>query len=135
MPIESLIYEKQKGYYKALNTSNKAGESTPFVTFKLEVIRDALRAVAESQNKLTEVGANVGENVGVNVGENVGTNVEKIVALLRQDNRLTARVLAATLNLTDRQVERILAKLKAEGKLVRRGASKNGHWEVLKEYE
>ena len=53
MPIESLIYEKQEGYYKALNTSNKAGESTPFVTFMLEVIRDALRAMVESQNKLT----------------------------------------------------------------------------------
>ena len=76
-----------------------------------------------------------GEYVGANVGENVGTNAEKIVALLRQDNRLTAKVLAATLNLTDRQVERILAKLKAEGKLVRHGASKNGHWEVLEEYE
>ncbi len=131
MPIESLIYEKQKDYYKALNTSNKAGESTPFVTFMLEVIRDALKAVVESQNKLTEAG----EYVGANVGENVGTNAEKIVALLRQDNRLTAKVLAATLNLTDRQVERILAKLKAEGKLVRHGASKNGHWEVLEEYE
>ena len=28
MPIESLIYEKQEGYYKALNASNVAGELT-----------------------------------------------------------------------------------------------------------
>ncbi len=61
----------------------KAGDSTIFVTFMLEVIRDALEPVVENQNKLTEAG----ENVGVNVGENVGTNVEKIIALLRQDNR------------------------------------------------
>ncbi len=143
MPIESLIYEKREGYYEALNASNRAGESTIFVTFMLEVIRDALKAVVKSQNKLTEagenvginvggnVGINVGGNVGINVGENAGTNVEKIIALLRQDNRLTARTLAATLGLTDRQVERLLAKLKAEGRLVRHGASKNGYWEVV----
>ena len=123
MPIESLIYEKQEGYYKALNASNMAGESTIFVTFMLEVIRDALHDVTESQNKLHDVG----EDVGVNVG----TNKDKVLALLKQDRKLTAKTLASTLGLTDRQVERILSKLKTEGKIVRHGASKNGYWEVL----
>lgn len=127
MPIESLIFEKQDGYYKALNASNTAGESTMFVTFMLEVIRDALRDVVESQNKPHDVGVNVGTNADVNVGTNEG----KVLALLRQDNRLTAKILASALGLTDRQVERILSKLKADGKIVRHGASKNGYWEVL----
>ena len=131
MPIESLIYEKQDGYYRALNASNTEGESTIFVTFMLEVIRDALKDVIESQNKQTNVGENVGVNVGGNVGINVGTNEDKVVALLKQDNRLSAKTLAATLGLTDRQVERILSRLKADGKIVRHGASKNGYWEVM----
>ena len=131
MPIESLIYEKQDGYYRALNASNTEGESTIFVTFMLEVIRDALKDVIESQNKQTNVGGNVGINVGGNVGINVGTNEDKVVALLKQDNRLSAKTLAATLGLTDRQVERILSRLKADGKIVRHGASKNGYWEVM----
>jgi predicted HTH transcriptional regulator len=50
--------------------------------------------------------------------------------LLRQDPNLTAKTIAATLGLTDRQVERILSKLKKESKIVRHGASKNGYWEV-----
>ena len=70
-------------------------------------------------------------DVGVNVGTNVGTNAEKVLALLRQDSKLTAKTLASTLGLTDRQVERILSKLKADGKIIRHGASKNGYWEVL----
>ena len=131
VPIESLIYEKQEDYYRALNVSNKAGESTPFVSFMLEVIRDALKAVVENQNKSIMTGEDVGTNVGLNVGTNVGTNAEKILKLLRQDNRLTAKTLAVTLGMTDRQVERILAKLKADGRLVRHGASKNGYWEVV----
>ncbi len=123
MPIESLIYEKQEGYYKALNSSNTAGDSAVFVTFMLELIRDALKNVIESQSNSPDV--------GINVGANVGTNEEKILILLKQDNRLTAQILASTLGITDRQVERIIAKLKSEGKLLRHGASKNGYWEVV----
>ena len=119
MPIETLIHAKQEGYYKALNASNSAGESTIFVVFMLGVIRDALRNVVESQN------------ISYNVGVNVGTNEEKVRMLLMQDSKLTAKTLASTLGLTDRQIERILSKLKADGKMVRHGASKNGYWEVM----
>lgn len=126
MPIETLIYAKQEGYYHALNTSNSAGESTFFVAFMLEVIRDAMRDVVEGQNKTHNVGINVGENVGINIG----TNEEKILMLLKQDSKLSAKTLASTIGLTDRQVERILSKLKADGKIIRHGASKNGYWEV-----
>jgi Fic family protein len=123
MPIETLIYAKKDGYYKAFNASNTDGESTIFVTFMLEVIRDALKDVVNSQNKT--------HDVGINVGVNVGTNEDKVIMLLKQDSNLTAKTIAATLGLTDRQVERILSKLKSEGKIVRHGASKNGYWEVL----
>lgn len=122
MPIETLIFSRQEGYYRALNVSNMAGESTVFVTFMLGVIRDALKDVVEGQSKLYDV--------GTNVGVNVGTNEEKVLALLGQDSRLTAKTLASTIGLTDRQVEIILSKLKTEGKIIRHGASKNGYWEV-----
>lgn len=130
MPVETLIYAKQEGYYKALNESNTVGESTIFVKFMLRIIRDALVDVIESQNKSYDVGVNVGTNVGVNVGISGSTNEEKILALLRQDSRLTAKTLASTIGITDRQVERILSKLKTEWKIIRHGASKNGYWEV-----
>jgi Fic family protein len=123
MPIETLIYAKQEGYYRALNASNADGEATKFVTFMLQVIRDALKDVVDSQNKR--------HDVGINVGVNVGTNEDKVIMFLRQDSNLTAKTIAATLGLTDRQVERILSKLKSEEKIVRHGASKNGYWEVV----
>jgi predicted HTH transcriptional regulator len=88
---------------------------------------NALKDVVDSQNKTRDVGLNVGLNVGVNVG----TNEDKVIVLLRQDSNLTAKTIASTLGLTDRQVERILSKLKTQGKIVRHGASKNGYWEVL----
>lgn len=123
LPVETLIHEQQDGYYAALNASNTKGESTIFVTFMLQIIRGALADIIKTQDSH--------RNVGINVGINVGTNEEKVLALLRQDGRLTAKVLASTLGLTERQVERIVASLKKQGKLIRHGASKNGFWEVI----
>ena len=54
----------------------------------------------------------------------------KLLALLKQDGSLTAKEMAASLNITYRQVQRIIAKLKDDNKLIRHGANKNGYWEV-----
>ncbi|GDY15089.1 cell filamentation protein Fic [Planctomycetota bacterium] len=45
VPVESLIRDQQAGYYSALNKSNQAGASTPFIAFMLQVIHDALTAL------------------------------------------------------------------------------------------
>ena len=44
-----MIHENQEVYYNALQTANNMGESTVFVEFMLEIIRDALREI-ETQN-------------------------------------------------------------------------------------
>jgi len=43
IPIESLIKERQATYYRALESSDKKGDSTDFIEFSLETIRDALK--------------------------------------------------------------------------------------------
>ncbi len=62
---------------------------------------------------------------------NVVTNEDKVISLLRQDNSLSANMLAKSLGITQRQVQRILSKLKGEGKLLRHGANKNDYWEAI----
>ncbi len=42
LPVESLIHQYQKDYYKSLELSDKKGESTPFIEFSLEMILKAL---------------------------------------------------------------------------------------------
>lgn len=42
-PVESLIKERQSAYYRALEQSDKKGESTLFIEFSLEAIRDSLQ--------------------------------------------------------------------------------------------
>ncbi len=86
----------------------------------LGMIRDALKELHENQNKTD----------GLNVALNVVTNEDKLLSMLRRDGRLTSRVLASSLGLTQRQVQRILANLKEEKRIIRHGANKNGYWEV-----
>lgn len=42
IPVESVIKKHQQEYYKALEYSGSVGESTPFIEFMLEVIRDTI---------------------------------------------------------------------------------------------
>ena len=44
-PVESLIKEKRRAYYKALELSDKKGQSTDFVVFMLETIRQSLETL------------------------------------------------------------------------------------------
>ena len=116
IPIETVIHERQEVYYQALNASNTAGESTVFVEFMLEVIRDLLL-------ELSENGA--GQR---NIGEN--STVDKLLALLRQNEKYSARSLASELGISERQIQRILSELKASGAIERVGAKRSGKWIV-----
>ncbi len=88
-------WEDQEEYYKVLQHADKAGDCTEFIQFMLEMICNALKEISETNSTI-----------------NVVTNKEKIIALLRQ-------------------AQRILAELKREGKILRHGANKNGYWEVI----
>lgn len=126
LPVETLIHENQEEYYKMLQIADNEGESTVFVEFMLEMIRDALVEISYAQNNNDVV-----TNVVTNVATNVATNEEKMISLLRQDGTLSAKELALSIDITQRQAQRILAKLKEQGRIVRHGATKNGFWEVV----
>lgn len=46
VPVESLIEKNQQNYYEALELSDKAGESTLFIEFILEVIKESLEEMS-----------------------------------------------------------------------------------------
>jgi ATP-dependent DNA helicase RecG len=56
---------------------------------------------------------------------------EKILALVKIESALSARQIAIRLGITQRAVEKQLAKLRKEGKLKRVGPAKGGHWDVI----
>ena len=118
LPIESLIYERQSEYYKALAISDNEGKSTKFIEFMLTVIRDVLK-----------------KNVGINLETEDGIkkmNQGRVLGYLEKNPKASATKTALELGLSSRQVERIIAQLKKEGYLQREGSNKNGTWKVTK---
>lgn len=129
LPVETMIHEHQNDYYAVINAANTAGESTIFVAFMLNMIREMLNEIVENQNEHKDVGINDGINVGINLEQ---MSVEERVLILLKDNpKMTAKQLSSTLGLSGRQIERMIATLKATGKLERVGANKNGSWRVV----
>ena len=58
---------------------------------------------------------------------------EKILLLLKDHPKYSAKKLADAIGITEKGVEKQLAKLKAEGLLKRIGPDKGGEWVVLEE--
>ena len=54
LPVESIIYNRQEEYYRAINDSNEAGESTAFLEFMLSAIKEALREATESAGEISK---------------------------------------------------------------------------------
>lgn len=117
VPIESLIHDNQQAYYDAIEIPNEKQNANDFVLFMLGIIKIALEEILIRTR---------------NVGENVGENEEGILNLLDNNPRLSAVKIAEKLELSSRQVERIIKSLREEGRLVRHGANRGGFWEVRK---
>lgn len=81
VPVESLIRDQKAGYYAALNDSNRAGASTPFIAFMLQVIHDTL--------------------IVLDVTPQVTPQVARLLAVLTED--LDRAAIQAALGLADRK--------------------------------
>lgn len=111
--IETIIHERQADYYKALNSSNIDGESTEFVRFMLELIRDLLKELSHN---------------GVMNKEK--TLDEKLLDLLKDDGNQSAAGLAEIVGCSQRTVQRVLKRLVDAGKIERIGSNRFGHYVI-----
>lgn len=74
------------------------------------------------------IGFNTESQFGEKFGENQ-TN-EKILELMRQNPKISAKAIAAEINLTPRGVEKSISALKSAGLVERVGSAKGGRWVV-----
>ena len=89
------------------------------LAYDIETYRKSIEDIPESGEKQTES------------REKKVKSREKIIALLSQDNSLSAAALAERIGITPKAVEKHIAKMKAEGILKRVGPDKGGHWQVV----
>ena len=119
LPVENMVYSNQKAYYQAINRSSDLGDSGPFIDFMLEEI---LNALVDHQGKSN---AEIADEKGLNYQQ------LRVLGYLRADRHTTAAKIAADLDMSARQIERMLADMKAKGIIRRIGANRNGYWEIV----
>lgn len=127
MPVETLVHHNQALYYQALQESHAgAVDCRPFISFMLDAIGNSLYRYIDIA---TETIADAGVNDTVN--DTVTKLSRRILAMLRDNPRATASVMASALQVSESTIKRHLKKLREQGLLRRVGSDKTGHWEVI----
>lgn len=119
LPVENMVYSNQQAYYHAINRSSDLGDGGPFIDFMLEEILNALVGHQGISN------ADFADEKGLNYQQ------IRVLGYLRADRHTTAAKIAADLDMSARQIERMLADMKAKGIIRRIGANRNGYWEIV----
>lgn len=102
------------------------------LSFQVQFIKKNYKTIPTNVgNNVGDVG-DVGDNVGDvgNIDNNISYNELKIIQLILHNPNITTKEIAETLGISTRQCERIIAKLKQSGKLLRKGSARTGYWEI-----
>jgi len=119
IPIETMVYKHQQDYYNALQLSNDNVDSSAFVEFMLQMIKDTIKEIIDEQDVVNDV---------VN---DVVINKNLVLEYISNKNNASAKEIANSLGLSSRQVQRYIAQLKQDNKLIRHGSNRSGYWEVI----
>jgi Fic family protein len=119
IPSRILSDEKEE-YIKALVATRENDDLSIFRTYMQGVVERQLTQEIEMYQK------NFADDLPVDSEK----TSDKIIALLRENTRHSARTLADVIGISAKGVEKQLAKLKASGKITRVGSAKGGHWQV-----
>lgn len=112
LPVESVILKRQQDYYRAFSESESKGECGPFVTYMLEAIKEALAPYSGNQASVTVL------------------REEALLAFVLDRPHATIAEIAEHLGVSRATVDRLIAALRANGRLNRVGGRRAGHWEV-----
>ncbi len=128
LPVESIIRDRQQGYYAALGRADHAADATAFIEFMLAAILMAVEEsfLAADQEKTLQ------KTLWKTPQKTPQKTPDRIVDLLRKDGRLSIEELAKQIGRSPSAVQRALNKLQGNRIIERIGPAKGGHW-VVKE--
>lgn len=105
-----------------LGEADKQADCSAFIEFLLQSIQESLHEAISQQSASTPVETPVKVRA---------TTETQILDLLSSHPELSLSAVAATIGRSLRAVERAVAKLKIDNRLVYEGSKKGGRWKVL----
>lgn len=125
--VPAKVLKEDKGdYINALIATRESGDISFFLDFMAEEMTKTISSDIDAYLKSTRES---GEKTTSGGGKKPKSR-EIILSLLSIHPEYSARKLAAEIGITEKAVEKHLAKLKAEGLIKREGPDKGGSWEV-----
>jgi Fic family protein len=154
MPIETLVHFNQALYYKALQDSHSENtDCKPFIDCMLDMIENSMYRYIdvatetisitydpadEAANKSTNlIKESINEPINLTnepinpTGEPINEPINPILTLIKRNPQITYDELAKAMGKSRSTVFRLIQILRQSGRIVRVGANKNGHWEVI----
>ena len=125
LPVESVIYRHQSGYYQALTESNEANDSTKFIQFMLEAILETLLDYSQQKNDSTE------KSVKLLLKPRELSIFEKIESYLVENYQITTAVAQELTGLSAATMRRYLQIFVNQGLLEKSGTTKNTLYSLI----
>ena len=118
-----------RGIQKIINACHELGAEPP----EYELLGNSLRVHFKALKSalVDQARAPNRQEGGLDVGLDVGLG-EKLIALIRENPKLTMSEIAAATNVATRTVEREMKKLRENGRILRVGGKRFGHWEIIR---
>ena len=118
-PVETLIKENQKEYYRVFGASDSEANSTKFIEFMLSLILNTIKEIIETEKKVTQ-----------KVSVKVTANQKRIIDAIESNPYVTQEELANIVGIARKNIIANMKKLQENGLIKRIGADKNGYWEL-----
>ena len=108
LPVESMIHDRQEKYYRAFNAANNAADSTVFITFMLEAVRDTMLEVITADGSVTK-----------SKSDKAAAREKLVMDYLEQNNAITNSDVQELLHVSTATANRILNSMVEKGMIVR----------------
>ena len=125
LPVETVVYENQQGYYDALQVSEKAGNSEVFIEFMLNAILQALEELPS--RKITDIFTDINTD---KLSKAELEFLEQIAGYLDKNGEITNYRAQLLTNKSDISVKKYLAKLAEIGLLQAEGKNKGRKYKI-----
>jgi Fic family protein len=127
LPVETVVYENQQGYYDALAISQKSGDSESFIEFMLNAILQALEELPA--RKITDIFTDINTD---KLSKAELEFLEQIAGYLDKNGEITNYRAQLLTNKSDVSVKKYFAKFVELGLLEVEGKNKGRKYKINK---
>ena len=109
LPVENMVYANQEAYYEAIQKSNDAAQSGPFIEFMLQEILNAL--TAHQGEPLENVLDKLPNKFPDKLHDKLPNKLQAVMDMIEEEPKVSAATVALELGVSERMARSYFATL------------------------